>query len=35
VGETHGGSTNDNRAVQMRGYRWHVEDNDHEVVSEW
>jgi len=35
LGETHGGSTNDNRAVQMRGYRWHVEDNDYEVYRNW
>jgi len=35
LGETHGGSTNDNRAVQMRGYRWRVEDNDYEVYRNW
>jgi hypothetical protein len=35
LGETHGGSTNDNRAVQMRGYRWQVEDNDYEVYRNW
>ncbi|MEZ6140384.1 MAG: hypothetical protein R3B84_07415 [Zavarzinella sp.] len=28
---TTGASTNDNRAVQMRGYRWVVENNDYEV----
>ncbi len=28
-----GSGTNDNRAVQMRGYRWVVEDNDYEVHS--
>lgn len=33
--ETHGASTNDNRAVQMRGYRWRVEDNDYEVYRNW
>jgi len=26
-----GTGTNDNRAVQMRGWRWHVEGNDYEV----
>lgn len=29
----YGSSTNDNRAVQMRGYRWVVEHNDYEVYS--
>jgi hypothetical protein len=28
---TTGASTNDNRAVQMRGWRWTVKDNDYEV----
>ncbi len=28
---TTGSSTNDNRAVQMRGWRWTVADNDYEV----
>lgn len=28
---SHGASTNDNRAVEMRGWRWVVEDNDYEV----
>ncbi len=28
---TAGSSTNDNRAVQMRGYRWQVNGNDYEV----
>ncbi len=31
VGLTSGSSTNDNRAVQMRGWRWTVEGNDYEV----
>ncbi len=30
-GATLGSSTNDNRAVQMRGWRWTVEGNDYEV----
>lgn len=30
---TFGSSTNDNRAVQMRGYRWTLEGNDYEVFS--
>jgi len=30
---TYGSSTNDNRAVQMRGYRWTVEGNDYDVHS--
>jgi len=30
-----GSSTNDNRAVEMRGYRWRVEDNDYEVYRNW
>lgn len=33
--ETHGASTNDNRAVQMRGYRWRLENNDYEVYRNW
>lgn len=33
--ETHGASTNDNRALQMRGYRWRVENNDYEVYRNW
>lgn len=33
--ETHGASTNDNRAVQMRGYRWQLENNDYEVYRNW
>ncbi len=28
-----GSATNDNRAMTMRGYRWHVEGNDYEVHS--
>jgi hypothetical protein len=32
---TSGSSTNDNRAVQMRGYRWHVEGNDYVVYRNW
>lgn len=30
---TSGSSTNDNRAVQMRGWRWTLEDNDYEVYK--
>jgi len=30
---TGGAGTNDNRAIQMRGYRWTVEGNDYEVHS--
>jgi hypothetical protein len=30
---TFGSSTNDNRGVQMRGYRWTLEGNDYEVHS--
>ncbi len=30
---SYGSSTNDNRAVEMRGWRWVVEDNDYEVHS--
>jgi hypothetical protein len=32
---TTGSSTNDNRAVQMRGWRWVVEGNDYEVYRNW
>lgn len=32
---SYGSSTNDNRAVEMRGWRWIVEDNDYEVYSNW
>ena len=32
---TAGTSTNDNRAVEMRGWRWVVEDNDYEVYRNW
>ena len=35
VRETSGSSTNDNRAVEMRGWRWVVEDNDFEVYRNW
>jgi hypothetical protein len=28
---SHGASTNDNRAIEMRGWRWVVEGNDYEV----
>lgn len=28
-----GSATNDNRAMTLRGYRWHVEGNDYEVYS--
>ncbi|HOX02115.1 MAG TPA: hypothetical protein P5555_07105 [Candidatus Paceibacterota bacterium] len=30
---SYGSSTNDNRALEMRGWRWIVEDNDYEVFS--
>lgn len=33
--ETSGSSTNDNRAVEMRGWRWTVENNDYEVHRNW
>jgi hypothetical protein len=33
IAMTFGSSTNDNRAVQMRGYRWTVEGNDYQVAS--
>ena len=32
---THGSSTNDNRAVEMRGWRWVVDGNDYEVHRNW
>ena len=32
---THGSSTNDNRAIEMRGWRWVVEDNDCVVHRNW
>lgn len=32
---TTGASTNDNRAIEMRGWRWTVEDNDCEVHRNW
>ena len=32
---TKGSSTNDNRAVQMRGWRWTVEANDYIVYRNW
>ena len=32
---TKGSSTNDNRAVQMRGWRWTVESNDYIVHRNW
>ncbi|MFO0879472.1 MAG: glycosyl hydrolase family 28-related protein [Gemmataceae bacterium] len=32
---TAGSSTNDNRAVEMRGWRWLVEDNDYLVHRNW
>jgi hypothetical protein len=32
---TTGSSTNDNRAIEMRGWRWTVEDNDCEVHRNW
>lgn len=32
---TKGSSTNDNRAVQMRGWRWTIEDNDYIVYRNW
>ena len=34
-GMTFGSSTNDNRACEMRGWRWTVADNDYEVHSNW
>lgn len=32
---TTGACTNDNRAVEMRGWRWRLEDNDYEVHRNW
>jgi len=32
---TKGSTTNDNRAVQMRGWRWTVEGNDYLVFKNW
>jgi hypothetical protein len=32
---TYGSSTNDNRAIEMRGWRWIVEHNDCEVHRNW
>lgn len=32
---TFGSSTNDNRAIEMRGWRWIVEDNDYDVRRNW
>lgn len=32
---THGSSTNDNRAIEMRGWRWTVDGNDFEVHRNW
>jgi hypothetical protein len=32
---SHGASTNDNRAVEMRGWRWVVDGNDYEVYRNW
>lgn len=32
---TTGASTNDNRAVEMRGWKWRIEDNDYEVHRNW
>jgi len=32
---TSGSSTNDNRAIQMRGWRWVVDGNDFEVHKNW
>ena len=32
---SHGASTNDNRAVEMRGWRWVVAGNDYEVHRNW
>ena len=33
--ESSGSSTTDTRPVQMRGWRWIVEDNDYEVYRNW
>lgn len=35
LAKTHGSSTNDNRAVEMRGWRWVVDGNDYVVHSNW
>ncbi|MCA9267156.1 MAG: hypothetical protein KDA41_01730 [Planctomycetales bacterium] len=35
VAKTHGSSTNDNRAIEMRGWRWIVDGNDYEVHRNW
>lgn len=32
---SYGSSTNDNRALEIRGWRWVVEGNDYEVYSNW
>ena len=32
---SYGSSTNDNRAIEMRGWRWTVEGNDYEVHRNW
>ena len=32
---TAGSSTNDNRAIEMRGWRWIVADNDYQVHRNW
>lgn len=32
---THGSSTNDNRAIETRGWRWTVDGNDCEVHKNW
>lgn len=32
---SYGSATNDNRALEMRGWRWVVEANDYEVYSNW
>jgi hypothetical protein len=32
---SHGASTNDNRAIEMRGWRWVVDGNDYEVCRNW
>ncbi len=32
---TAGSSTNDNRAIEMRGWRWIVTDNDYQVHRNW
>ena len=32
---THGSSTNDNRAIEMRGWRWVVDGNDYIVHRNW